>query len=294
MPKTPSPRPTLFFCVGATKAGTSWLHSQLQGHPDCHLRTIKELHYFSLTTEAQFARAIKQAKAEAAGVRDKAKTAPLDRLPYMQRRISDLEDWVQVLQAGYGAHDRYLDYLTAGAGTRRVVGDVTPAYGLLPPEMLTTMAGLTADVRFVYLMRDPVDRLWSHVRMNCARANRATFAEASLQMMEDILAGNLTPEMDGILRRGDYVAILDKLRMAIPAGQVLSVVYENMFNNGGLDQITGFLGLTPIPPKVESRVHAGLPLSLPSDLKSRARKFLDPQYQGVRERLADFPESWRR
>ena len=37
---------TLMFGVGATKAGTSWLYRYLADHPECHLRSIKELHFF--------------------------------------------------------------------------------------------------------------------------------------------------------------------------------------------------------------------------------------------------------
>ena len=37
---------TMAICVGATKAGTSFLYEHLAAHPQCHFRTIKELHYF--------------------------------------------------------------------------------------------------------------------------------------------------------------------------------------------------------------------------------------------------------
>ena len=38
--------PVLMFGVGAAKSGTSWLYQYLAAHPDCHLRSIKELHFF--------------------------------------------------------------------------------------------------------------------------------------------------------------------------------------------------------------------------------------------------------
>ena len=41
-----SDEPTLMFCIGATKAGTSWLHRYISNHPESHMRGIKELHYF--------------------------------------------------------------------------------------------------------------------------------------------------------------------------------------------------------------------------------------------------------
>src|SRR5438093_12007205 len=34
-----------FLCVGAQKAGTSWLYRQLEPHPDFWMPPIKELHY---------------------------------------------------------------------------------------------------------------------------------------------------------------------------------------------------------------------------------------------------------
>ncbi|HHS89575.1 MAG TPA: sulfotransferase family protein, partial [Rhodobacteraceae bacterium] len=39
-------QPTIFFGVGAAKSGTSWLYRYLEGHPETHLRSVKELHYF--------------------------------------------------------------------------------------------------------------------------------------------------------------------------------------------------------------------------------------------------------
>ena len=35
-----------FLCIGAQKAGTTWLHENLRQHPDLYLPPAKELHYF--------------------------------------------------------------------------------------------------------------------------------------------------------------------------------------------------------------------------------------------------------
>jgi len=40
------PRPT-FICVGAGKAGTTWLWEMLRRHPDVYLPDVKEIHYFN-------------------------------------------------------------------------------------------------------------------------------------------------------------------------------------------------------------------------------------------------------
>ena len=44
--------PNLLICVGATKAGTSWLYRYLHDHEECHVRAAKECRYF-LTLHAR-------------------------------------------------------------------------------------------------------------------------------------------------------------------------------------------------------------------------------------------------
>ena len=36
----------MLYCVGATKAGTSWLYRALHDHPGCAVRAVKEMHYW--------------------------------------------------------------------------------------------------------------------------------------------------------------------------------------------------------------------------------------------------------
>jgi NADH-quinone oxidoreductase subunit D len=127
--------PAILFCVGATKAGTSWLWEWLRGHPQAHLRSIKELHWFDavetdrLQREAHATR-LQIAEAEALGARPD--------------RIADLRDWLSVLEQGNDA--AYMGYLRHGADRASLVADVTPAYALLPEERLRHMAGI-APVR---------------------------------------------------------------------------------------------------------------------------------------------------
>src|SRR5438046_9791001 len=42
-----------FLCVGAQKAGTSWLYRQLEPHPDFWMPPVKELHYLNQLNRAK-------------------------------------------------------------------------------------------------------------------------------------------------------------------------------------------------------------------------------------------------
>ena len=48
-----------FLCVGAQKAGTSWLYKQLSGHPDFWMPPWKELHYLNQPGHAPFIPALR-------------------------------------------------------------------------------------------------------------------------------------------------------------------------------------------------------------------------------------------
>src|SRR5205814_8495954 len=42
-----------FLCIGAHKAGSTWLYQQLDSHPDFWMPPVKELHYFDQLSSAQ-------------------------------------------------------------------------------------------------------------------------------------------------------------------------------------------------------------------------------------------------
>src|SRR5436189_2997752 len=42
-----------FVCIGAHKAGSTWLYQQLDSHPDFWMPPVKELHYFDQLSRVQ-------------------------------------------------------------------------------------------------------------------------------------------------------------------------------------------------------------------------------------------------
>lgn len=286
--------PTLLFCVGATKAGTSWLYEHLSAHPQCHFRTIKELHYFSLKDEAQFDGALRGTDRQIIEMQARLDAAADDRKPMVARRLADLIAWREVLAHRAIDLPAYRAFLTEGAGAARLVGDVTPAYGLLSEAALTGLAQVAADTRFVYLIRDPLARLWSHVRMIAARTAPDRFAQVAKAQMAAILDGDLSGEGKGIVARGDYAAILPKLALAVPAKSLLVLFQEDLMTLPGIARLSAHLGLTPAPAALDRRVHEGKSLALPEALQARALAWLRPQYEYVAAMFPALPEAWRR
>ncbi|MES2433866.1 MAG: sulfotransferase [Pseudomonadota bacterium] len=287
-----SKEPTLLFCVGATKAGTSWLYEHLSAHPQCHFRTIKELHYFSLKTEAQFDGALRGVDRKIAEMQARLDVVADDRKPAVAGRLADLIAWRAVLAHRAIDLPAYRAFLREDAGDARLVGDVTPAYGLMTQQALAGLSQVAADTRFVYLIRDPLARLWSHVRMIAQRTAPDRFAQAAEAQMAAILNGDLSGEGKGIVARGDYVAILPKLMAAVPAKSLLVLFQEELMTLPGIARLSAHLGLTPAPAALDRRVHEGKSLALSEALRARALLWLRPQYEYVAAMFPALPEAW--
>ncbi|WP_413719261.1 sulfotransferase [Silicimonas sp. MF1-12-2] len=280
----------VFLCVGAAKAGTSWLHSQLAVHPGCHFRSIKELHYFDALDEGTMSRNLQRMRARQVALLERT-NGGLNATPEQAARIADGGDWMDVLERGGEDIGAYLGYLSEGATSGQVVGETTPAYALLSADRLARMARMAQDVRFLYLMRDPVDRLWSHVRMIAGR--RDADGVVSARRCERILSRTISGEESQIVRRSDYAGALKRLAAAVPGGKLLIEVFEEMVSGEGLARICDFLGIGRVAPS-PAPVHAGQALAMSPDQRRRAAHWLAPQYEAAHAALGRMPEAWGR
>ena len=275
--------PVILMCVGATKAGTTWAHDQLAAHPDCFLRTIKEYHYFNTNADLHWDKKIQDTKAEIAHWLAKGEGLT----NYQRQRLGDLQSWLPVVQRRAVEPQVFADYLRASAPQAKLVGDFTPAYSIMQGKALRPILEMGA-VKVLYLMRDPLARLWSHVRMSAQRAAPDLFDAACADVLQKTLDG----AQEGIVRRGDYAANLPKLQR-IFGGNLLVMFTDDLFTKAGFGRLLAFLGLSPLAADVTKRVHEGRSLPMPAALRSAALQFLRPQYDFVAERFADLPQAWQ-
>src|SRR5262245_49361964 len=146
------------------KAGTTWLHDYLAASSQCQPGLRKEYHVFDSLDLAKepylLSRVVTKARASLDDVAEARPTDP-----------------TFLVQAAMIADEQlYFDYFTAlfaRSPSTRLTLDITPGYALLSASRL---AGIRVSfeqrgVRAVaaYLLRDPVERIWSQVRMQKRR-----------------------------------------------------------------------------------------------------------------------------
>lgn len=282
---------TLMFGVGATKAGTSWLHRYLCDHPQCDLPAMKELHYFDRIGGDHLEKELTRLAGVRASLITEALTARGGKAARLDARIDEVEAWIDVMRRGAVEHDAYLAFLgrNADAGTR-LVGDITPAYGLLDEAILSEMAKMAPDTRFVMLLRDPLDRLWSNLRMMAGwRLKEGEEITAKSHALFDrMLRGKEAPVVD----RSDYTGMLTRLQNVVPENRVHIAFYETLFAQKTVDRICQFLGLEPRPGSFDHRIHASPEAVLDPAQARRASALLLPHYDFVLGLMGEMPARW--
>ena len=283
--------PTVMIGVGAAKCGTSWLYRYLADHPECHFKSLKELHYFNgfdingLDWNLARVRGI-QGRLQ----RDAAGDISDVQLANKLVQLAQVEHYLEVLETGHEDTQAYLAYLTEGGEGAKLVGEITPAYSLLGADRLRRMAAMAGDVRFVYLMRDPVERLWSHVRMTAQHRCKKPqeFRDRAANVLRRVFAG----DEDHIAKRSDYEGTLKKLAAAVDPSRLCVAIYEDLFAGDALQRICRFLGISFVRPDPGSVIHASRALEMDEDQRKASALWLAPQYDAVARTLGKLPEAW--
>jgi hypothetical protein len=278
---------TLLVGIGAQKAGTTWLWSALSSHPDVWMSPHKELHYWDSRFrpelcgqwDEKFAATLRSLR-ESRSSWDRLRS--LWRTDARGRRIAVLSERLQMVDD----EDAYMRFFRRRVpAEKRVFGEITPSYSLLPAEGFRRLRAQHDRVKVVLLLRDPVARFWSGV-CHEMRSNKAL---SPLDGFDAVLRAPRHVE------RTRYDRTLEALDAAFDEQDVLIAFYESLFNQEAMDRITTFLNIRPCQPPFDERVnaaHTGAP-RLPPEYAARLREAFEPVYDDCRRRFGDkVPAAW--
>ena len=213
-----------FICIGAQRAGTTWLYTVLERHPAFWLPPIKELHYFDDPLRLNRSRYYQFMRMRlVVGARFRRPLTTWD-LRYFFSRRSDA--WYCSLFEP--ARDRGL-----------ISGEFTPTYATLDEATFARIHRINPAVKILFIMRDPVLRSWSSVLKSRKKhgANDALTAEAA------IAHTNRT----GVVEKSSYVHTIEKLERVFPREQIHYGFFDEIALSPEtfLARILSFLGVDP-------------------------------------------------
>ena len=131
-----------FLCVGVHKGGTTWLYQQLDSHPDFWMPPLKELHYFDQLSRVQ--------RSSSSRCRDERDLCFLESINSLSAKPHiDLEHYARLFEPKGPL----------------LSGDISPNYSTLSDEVIRRVIRYFPNLKVIFLARDPVERVWSHLSM---------------------------------------------------------------------------------------------------------------------------------
>lgn len=255
-------------CVGAQKAGTTWLWHYLRNSKSVNFPYQKELHVWDAITIPNY---------------NVFKTD----LERVKNRTSD-----KLIQLGLMERpDEYFSYFVDKLSNNAITGDFTPQYSALSDitynHIIDQFAQCSVETKAIFLMRDPVDRLQSMMRMRSIQGGNKSpsYETETLLMLEHCKSVNY-------YYTGDYSAIVPKLDRLFQSN-VCYKFFDTLFTDQSVAGICNFLNIpfhqpdydfNPIPSKTSN--------VLTADDRAYFEQLYKPIYDYTAERFPEVTKLW--
>jgi hypothetical protein len=251
-----------FLCIGAQKAGTTWLYEMLRQHPGIWMPPIKEIHYFDGLKEGPDARRKRMERLR-------------DKLPDKIRKAGGALASDKALRQAYiaaiidgpvGTTEWYSSLFASPDAKDRILGEVTPDYLDIGRRRIATVKETLPQAKLILLVREPVDRALSQIKM---RILRDSFDAST----EKTFVAEFDRFINGGAFRGNYKAQIPlwqsfyaaEALLILPFGQVKSdpkALIERVESFLGLPNFAGYQAL-------DEAAHVTKPVTIPDWVRER-------------------------
>lgn len=269
--------PPHFLCIGAHKSGTTWLYENLKRHPAVWLPPIKELHFFDgMPGLPRLAQRLNDAIKEVVATGRVPDPAKLDQ---MRRLVLDQPKdfaWYRSL------------FQPAG---ERLTGDITPAYATLSASVVGRIRELLPDSGVIFIMRNPIERAWSHFRSNVEKT-KFDIGNAGLEAIRNHI------DSPSSQIRTAYTRTIETWEQSFPRDRILYLFYDDLLvdRDSFLGAVCGFLGI-PFDARYfadtrDSVVNRSMVLEIDPNVRAYlARKYHD-EIAALQRRFGGHTDRW--
>ncbi len=239
-----------FLGIGAMRCGTTWLAEHLARHPEIRIGR-KEVHFFDR-------------KLGSPGPPGSSS----DRL----------------------ARLRYRAHFLRSARRPGLHGEITPAYAILEPSVISRVRVWLPHVRLVYFIRDPVARAWSQAQNDFPLWLGKPLSTVGPNELIQFL------DSEGVRRRGDYASCIENWLLHYPREQLFVGLFDDIMGRPEalLADVFEFFGVdaTSAPNTDLHRVvGASEPLPIPDWVETHLRETIPDERERL-EALIGRPPPW--
>ncbi len=269
-------------CIGAQKAGTTWLHRMLSQHPNVSTGPLKEYQFFTSKfipssrdwTSAQINTVLERKSAELRRSRDEKSQHYANWLDRLRETASNFQSTEWYEEAFSHEMDR---------GCVKI--DITPSYLALPPEGIRFIREYLGNIRILVIIRDPFQREMSQLRMTAMRAtkrakrNKGIRLQLSTEDWRMMAERNLNEESGN--SRGDYETFFRRWWAEYPQKNFLFLPFRDIQYDpsGFVRSVERHLGIEPHSyTGLTDRVFSGRSFDVPPSVETYVRERVARQY----------------
>lgn len=249
-----------FLIVGPQRTGTTWLHAHLRYHPEIMLSEPKELFFFSSLKDPN---------------------SPRYRSNELSWYLQFFHEplWRKLLGHAISLWRYRTRYRP------RVRGEATASYATLDPDVIQDIVALKPDIKVILMIRNPIDRAWSHAKKDLVRNRGRTFEEVSASEFEAFFGD---PYQCQCAR---YVENIENWAAYLQKGHLLVGLFDDIDTRPEalLLAVMRFLGVSADRRYISEEVRERVNPTESSKIPDRYRRFLEVLLQddvrNLRERL---------
>jgi len=301
-----------FLCIGAQKAGTTWLYDNIASHPQVWMAPVKEIFYFDRPTWlplalqlcAPGARSLRQHTLGGVQKRLRRRTdtraAPAAR-PEPDATATALQPPRHSRLGRALWHARFMLLPRSDAwygslfrpGPGQIAGDINPYLARLDHDTVARMHRLMPGARIVYLLRNPVQRIWSQVGMSMRERN-----VKSLDAIDPVVFRRAL-ELGAREDLSNYMGNIQRWLEFYPSEQLFVGFFDQLVRDprGLLRSIYEFLGIHSsddyIPPSAAKKSNAGSGPTIPQEYLEMLTEIFTPQLEALHQHFGNaYTEKW--
>ncbi len=239
-----------FLIVGPQRTGTTWIHAHLRFHPQIMLAEPKEIFYFS---------------------RLKAPEHP-------RFESADLSWYLRHFREPVGrriAKTAICLWRCRRPYWPKVRGEATASYAAMDPDLIDEVVALNPGIRVIMMIRDPVDRAWSHAKKDLVRKTGRSVADVPADEFRAFFRDEYQ------VRCANYVRNHDRWESRLEPHHLYVGAFEEISRRPQefLLEVMSFLGVDSDPRYIAGDVH--------EEVNPTTKSSVPPEYRAYLEELLD-------
>ena len=277
----------LFLSIGAMKAGTTWLYSLLERHPQIHFTPEKEIHFL------------------AHHYLDKKHLLEEHRQHRAKKRLGNIDNLrperQEIIRSWY--HDQYLygtpslawyqNLFSRSQGRRGWNADFSNLSALIRAEGWKRLrADVSKEIKAIYILREPCERLWSQYKFS-GQSHETISASTFEQQIEQFLSDS------GVNSHSQYCSNLDAVCEGLGHRNVKAILFDDIQNQPEalLASIEQFLEIPARDHSSHNNLHRRINTTAvqapPAVFRQHCASIVARELNGLLDRGIAVPRRWR-